>query len=174
MRFIEQFFFGEARIRPLSEEEISCDVFYVGRDKGRLAQLLSYEKRLQQLGLRTDFHVVANRNHFVLRNRDVLKPAIPYEQVLTRIGQSHAIFDFYEDPEMGLSLRPFEALLYGKKLITNNRNLLNCDFYHKNNVFILGVDDWSELPDFMKRPLADVSSFVGEYSFAAWYAQFEK
>ncbi len=44
----------------------------------------------------------------------------------------------YRKNQHGISLRPLEALFLNKKLITNNRTVLNMDFYEKEKcVFLL-------------------------------------
>ena len=60
--------------------------------------------------------------------------------------------------QQGLTLRPLEALKYRRKLVTNYRPIVNENFYHPNNVFL--IDDNLNLDgieEFMSRPFHECS-----------------
>jgi hypothetical protein len=72
-------------------------------------------------------------------------------------------------------MRATEALFYSKKLITNNPLILKYDFYHKDNVFILGYDDFSRLDEFIMSPFNHiVDKFKENYTFEAWFKRFKQ
>ena len=67
-----------------------------------------------------------------------------------------------------------EALFYEKKLITNNKNIINYDFYCKENIFILEKDDIEELPQFLKTPYKKIDNeIVNKYEFENWLEGFK-
>ena len=110
----------------------SClyDIFFIGRDKGRKNDLLKLEKEFHELGFTTFFSFLENENDF-----------IPYLDYLKQMSFCSVILDYNQKNQVGLSLRCMEALFFEKKLITNNVDIMNYDFYHPNNIFVLGVDD---------------------------------
>ena len=46
-------------------------------------------------------------------------------------------------------MRDYESIYNEVKLITTNTNIVNFDFYNKNNIFILGIDDLNKLKEFV-------------------------
>ena len=74
------------------------------------------------------------------------------------IGRSEIMVDMYRiDPGEGLSFRIPEALLLGRKVITNRLMVLDCDFYDPSRFFVIGHDSPGRLEAFLKgdfRPLS--------------------
>ena len=56
----------------------------------------------------------------------------------------------------GVTLRDMEAAAIGIKLLTTNKNIVNKDLYNRNNVFILGIQNIEEIPEFLDREYMDV------------------
>lgn len=138
------------------------DAFFVGVDKGRLKTLLNLEKRLNDEGLKTTFLIV---NYNFKR--------ISYHEVVEYISKSKIIVDLQSEGQDGFTLRPIEALLYRKKLITNNIDIIKYDFYSKSNIFVLGIDDIKEIRNFCKTPYVDVSlDIVEKYDIYGWVRGF--
>jgi hypothetical protein len=72
------------------------------------------------------------------------------------------------DVHPGLSLRVFEALGAGKKLITTNPQVLRCDFYHPDNIHLL-TDDDAALAKFLSVPAVPVAPELRlRHGFSAW------
>lgn len=53
-----------------------------------------------------------------------------YIDILNRTIQSSCILDIAQKGQRGLSLRPYEAVVYNKKLLTNNKEILNFKYYN--------------------------------------------
>ena len=77
--------------------------------------------------------------------------------------------------QAGLTLRALEALFYEKKLITDNENIKEYDFYNSNNIFILKQDEElnakkkKELEDFLRKDFKIVSKEVKkQYTIENW------
>ena len=58
-----------------------------------------------------------------------------YSKTIEYIQRSKCLLEIVQNGQNGSTLRPIEALVYGKKLLTNDKNILNQDFYDKNNMF---------------------------------------
>ena len=83
------------------------------------------------------------------------------------------IFDYLQDDQTGLSLRPFESIFFNKKLITNNSNIKNYDFYRKENIFILNYDDISMLKSFVDSDYLELpKNIIDNYDFQSWSNRF--
>jgi hypothetical protein len=167
-----QFFFSNIK---LSNKPIEYDVIFVGRDKGRLENLLKLEKNFEDIGLKCKFHIVSNSRFFNFSRNYIYSKPIEYEKVLDLIEKSKAILDFVSIGQKGLTIRPIEALFFRKKLITNDRFIKNLDFYHPDNVFILGKDKMEYLSDFLEKPFIEIEeSITSKYDFSNWIKRFFK
>ena len=94
--------------------------------------------------------------------------SLPREEVLKIFAESKAVIDCPLPGQNGLTMRTFEVLSMGKKLITSNESIRNYDFYCKENILIMPeeadrLESFLELP-FNRNYLMDskysVSSFV--------------
>ena len=93
---------------------------------------------------------------------------------LIEMAKSRAILDILSNPLDGLSLRALESLFHERKLITNSQTIIDYDFYDTQNVFILGKDNLSDLPSFIKSPYKKIDQvIVDSYDFKNWIKRFE-
>lgn len=130
------------------------DVFFIGRDKGRAKKLHALEKILQEMGLKTKF--VITKDGRMAKKKAYYQHTIPYEKVIDYDTRSRAILNITMENQEGVTMRDMESIAIGVKLITTNRNIVNKDLYNKNNVFILGIDNIKDLPDFLDKEYVDV------------------
>ena len=72
------------------------------------------------------------------------------------LSQSNCILDYNQEGQVGLTLRPMEALFLEKKLITNNKDIKNYDFYNPSNIFILGENNIEDIKEFINKPYEKV------------------
>lgn len=150
---------GEFPREHLRERKpIEYDVFYVGADKGRGDYLLELKESFEKMGLRVKMIITAD-GKLSKRKRYYSKP-ISYNQVLDYDSKSKAILNIILPGQVGATQRDYEALFLRTKLITNNKNARYFDFYRRENIFILGEDDITELPRFIDAPLAEVPDCV--------------
>ncbi|OEE68785.1 hypothetical protein A1OO_07015 [Enterovibrio norvegicus FF-33] len=89
-------------------------------------------------------------------------------ELVSFIERSRVILDVSYDYQKGLSFRPYEALAWEKKLVTNNDKIMQYDFYSKENFFVLGRD--KKIPEnFINLDFKPVSSAVREkYMLSSW------
>lgn len=85
------------------------------------------------------------------------------------IAQSSVLIDIQRKNQFGLSFRVVEALGYRKKLITNNQDVVNYDFYNKNNICVISESNY-EIPDeFFETNYIDVSpEILNKYKLNSW------
>jgi hypothetical protein len=58
-------------------------------------------------------------------------------------------------------------------LITNDKSIVNRDFYRKENIFIIGRDEFNELPSFVSSPYLEINrKIVQKYEFEDWLNRF--
>lgn len=159
IKYNPQFYFKK---RELNNMNIKTDVLFIGRDKGREKDISELQKNLDTKNISTYFKIIKTG-----------KEHIKYDQYLSLLEQSRCILDYSFILPCGLSLRPLEALFYEKKLITNNPDIKNYDFYNPNNIFILGYDNIEEINDFINKPYKKIDEkIINYYSFNSWLSRF--
>ena len=176
MNYSKTFFTPRPELTSNENQEYSYDVFFVGEDKGRYEKLTKLRDYLNSLGLKTSFTIVRDHKLFVenrgFKKRQYDQP-IPEKEANKCIMQSKILVDLYQRGQTGLSQRAVEALLNKKKLITDNQNIKNYDFYRDNNIFVLNKNNMCEIKDFLKKPYEEVDEkILKEYSFDAWFNRF--
>lgn len=65
-----------------------------------------------------------------------------------------------------------ECIFFGKKLITNNDDVVHYDFYNENNVFLLNQRDLAELPQFMSTEFLLDKDVTSRYTKEYWMESF--
>ncbi len=147
-------YFPQWKIR---KEIPQYDVFYIGKDKGRLQKLQSIENEMKSYGINTYFYITWERGWQKAKD-GIHQEFLPYEKVLEYIGKSKAILHLIEGAQQGITIRIQESLIHKRKLITDDKNITGYDFYNPHNIFILGVDELSQLREFLDSPYEDVKS----------------
>lgn len=146
------------------KKEPEYDVFYVGKDKNRLEKIRQIENEMNEYGIKTKFYITWERSW--QKKRDgIHSPFMPYEEVLKYVGKSKAILHLIEGAQKGLTLRIQESLIHKVKLITDDLDIVNYDFYNSNNIFILGKDNMENLRAFVDSPYVEVKSDFFKHVF---------
>lgn len=90
-------------------------------------------------------------------------------EVSELIQKAKIIVEIQRTEQVGLSFRIFEALGHRKKLITTNKDIVNYDFYHPQNILV--VDEHNiEIPeDFVTSPYLEIDSVIlSKYKVKNW------
>ena len=157
--FFPQFYHSCISKEDLDNTKIEYDSIFLGAAKDRENIVIDLDKKMKDIGLKTDFRIVHNRKEFV-----------PYEEYLEMIKRSKTITDIVGERQRGLTLRALESIYYSKKLITNNKDIKKYDFYNKNNIFVIGEDDDKKLKDFInsKYEIENQEEYIKKYSYENW------
>ena len=59
----------------------------------------------------------------------------------TIYANSDIIVDYTHPLQVGLTMRTIESIGNRCRLVTNNKKVLECDFYHPNNIFVYEGDE---------------------------------
>ncbi len=173
LRYNSQFFMRENMLESNENTKTAVDVFYVGKDKNRANILYWLKQFFDAKGISYYFHLVQNAGQSKNQYFDYKNP-MEYHEVLLNVVSSKAIIDLVSESQSGLTLRPIEALLYKKKLITNMKEIARFKIYNPKNVFILGVDNPEDLLAFINSPFdeRDYESLCDYYMMEAWLERF--
>ncbi len=167
LKFNTTFFFKDI---TLPEAKLEYDILFLGINKGRRDKLDDLNDQFRHNSLKTFFYIVPDKKEKV---EEDVKP-IPYEEYLLFLAKSKTILDLQPVGQSGLTLRPMESIFFRKKLITNNINIVDEEFYNSQNIFILGVDDLNRINEFIDTPYFDIKEeIVNKFDFHNWLLRFE-
>lgn len=106
-----------------------------------------------------------------LRNPNInyIDQRITFAENIENVKKSDVLLDFIDPRHNGLSIRFFEAMRYRKKIITDNPEVRNYDFYYPDNIFILENDNLAGISEFVSKPYFNLpENVVRNYSFSEW------
>lgn len=83
---------------------------------------------------------------------EYLKESIPYHQMLELLNHYEVVLDIAKPHQHGLSFRIFESLGMNKKIMTNNRSVMEYDFYNPNNILVIDFDNLVIPTEFFQTP----------------------
>ena len=177
IRFNSQFYFDvladEAKDFLPPPFRLHPKVLFVGREKGRADALKELYSQLEDAGAEIEQFLVPFPKH-LRRFAHLVEKTVPYRDVVEMMKRADIILDYSTDPEAGLSLRAMESLFWGKKLITNNISILDTDFYHPGNIYVLGKDKRS-FEDFFRCDPTPVAQPVRDrYRLSHWLKRFDE
>lgn len=148
-------------------------VSFFGVDGGRLDILTAILRKLKELKEEPSFYIVKDKGKSYINNNSEIMPYLneeflSYEECLEKMSNSQVILEIMRETQTGLTLRSLESLFMEKKLITNNKDILNYDFYNKNNILIIdSVDDITE--EFFSTPYEKTAEeILNKYTVEAW------
>ena len=148
------------------------EVLYVGAYmKDRIQSLIRVVDALSQYNLTLNINLFYGRKTPPISHPHLsfISKGISYAQNLKITKKAAVILDIKTVEHNGLSLRIFEAIKYQKKLITDNKSIMQYDFYHPNNFYVIEDDHFQGLAAFLNSqyiPLAE--EIKQKYSFSNW------
>lgn len=147
----------------VSQDSRRADLYYSGYNKGNREMLvLDVLKSGKNAGAECRFDVVSDKpgaggDLVYLKNR------ISYPEVVSRVKASNCILEILQEGQQAQSIRYFEAIVYNKKLLTNNCHLEELPFY--NSHFMRCFRDASEIDwNWVKKPEDIDYQYDGSFS----------
>lgn len=164
LNYIPTYYFKKIKLPNMKEKN---DIYFMGADKGRLKELKKLEREFKKQNLSVNFHITKSRESTDKEYN--FKEPITYNKVLEGISESKVILDYVQDGQTGLTQRPMESIFFSKKLITNDKNIINYDFYNKDNIFIIDKDNINELYKFVNSDYVSIDKrIIQKYDFGNW------
>ena len=151
------------------------DVFFLGEEKGdRLKTLAHLRDIFSQAGIHHDLRLVRKRHGRRYTKEEMAQTTdyMSYGEYIEHMRQSKAILELVSNGQTGITQRPYEALFFGKKLITTSAEVKKYPFYCPENILILNEETLSqkdELVKFINMPLKPIETNIREqFQFCAW------
>ena len=159
VRHLEQFFpvglhdVAQCTFDERTNEKLVC--YFLGKDKNRLNLLTELASKLISYNVILDFNIVGD-NNVKYDSNYVIDKSLSYNENLKRSLASDILIDITREDQTGWTLRILEALYFNKKVITNNKSIMNSDIYVKDRFFILGYHEWDKFESFLNAPFEPV------------------
>lgn len=94
---------------------------------------------------------------------------IPSDTLSSHIKRCSAVLDIEHPRQTGLTMRTFEVIASGKKLVTTNRSVVDQDFYDPARILVIDRSEPVVPPQFLAVGLPPFPpGFVSKYSLRGW------
>lgn len=169
LRQITNFFFLEDQ-----QEDIKFDVAYLATYDARIGKTKPILEQLAAQNISTKAQIYVNKKYGSIsklpKSVEIIRKIVPFTRSSSYYLDSKAILDIAHPNQKGLSFRPFEAMGLRKKLITTNADIVNYDFYHPNNIYVVKeVYNFSLPPDFLTTDYQEVDTELrNKYHIKNW------
>lgn len=116
-----------------------CDVFFCGKAKDRLAKLYEYYNFLTEKGLVCHFFITDVPETDQLKSEGLFyNRFMPYKEMLCRSVNAKCLLDINQlDAYGGYTSRFYEAIMYNKKLISDNPLTKESSFYNPKDIIFV-------------------------------------
>lgn len=115
------------------DESISLpqsDVFFLGKAKDRLDVIIKSFEKFRDNGLKCDFFITGvNSNDRIYNDEINYCDRLPYLENIRHVKATKCILEIMQGDASGYTFRMSEAIMYDKRIITNNREIVNSDFF---------------------------------------------
>jgi len=129
--------------RMLNTSEEGKQVIFFGLAKNRADDILGVYDGLKKAGVNSLFSI-PDLNDEYCNERPELRGAhfTPYLDYLKRVNTADCLLEIIQKGSRGCTFRTWEAVVYNKKLITNNPSVKEESFYDPNYIQVIdGLDD---------------------------------
>lgn len=117
---------------PAPQNHFCSDIYFVGKAKDRLNKILAAYEVFRNAGLKCDFHIIGAKPE-ERRYKDEIsyEEQMPYIENIKRLQATKCMLEVMQGGGHGFTLRYCEAIMYGKRIITDNPEIDKAPFYDK-------------------------------------------
>lgn len=139
-------------------------------DRHRFPILLKIASVLKNQDIHYKIIVKANKKVECQDLIDIINESISLEDVKSILQDSVCMLDLGQiQKHRGLTFRVFEALGLHKKIITNNSDIMNYDFYNPKNILVLDENNIQIPADFLNSDYIPIPKHIyNKYTIDTW------
>ncbi|MBR0353402.1 MAG: hypothetical protein IJH53_09400 [Oscillospiraceae bacterium] len=108
-------------------------MYFCGSNSGRIYPLYRIWAEAKKRNMSVEYDLTGAKDYMEFFEQDENVRCgghISYDEVLKRSLESSCIIDIVQKDQKALTLRPYEAVVYNRKLLTNNRSILDFKYYN--------------------------------------------
>ena len=149
------------------------DIYFCGVDSDR-SEIINEISNNKKIGYNMD--IISVEGKIIPKTGINLHPlgeTLPYSVVLERTLEANTILEIMRPGQVGFTLRTFEAIVYNKKLLTNNTRIIESPFYDSRYVKVfdsVNNIDWNWVA---RKECVDYK-YNGEFSPARFVEEIRK
>ena len=154
------------------------DLLFIGawRNTERLELIKQTDKICRESQLKFVYYLHASiqwQYDYFKQNRSFPKEArsksLSHSDILEYFSKTSCIIDFPSSFQTGLTIRTFETLGAGKKLITTNKNIITEPFYNPEFISIVDPENLQLDVDFINnKPQSSIEEALKDYSINSY------
>lgn len=111
------------------------DIYFLGYAKNRFSKIISVYEKLRSAGLKCDFYIVGvDKKKQVYTDEIKYNQRLDYAQNLQHVIHSKCLLEVMQKDGLGYTQRVVEILGLNKKLLTDNPNIINEEFYNSKYI----------------------------------------
>lgn len=121
---------------PVSENYPISDVFFAGKVKDRMSKLMTAYDIFSDAGLKCFFYLTdtPEDQKIELPGVTYADHPMPYIDMLYNTVNTRCVLEFNQEGALGFTSRFLEAVMYNKKLITDNPAVKDTKFYNPSRI----------------------------------------
>ena len=113
------------------------DIYYIGGNKGRLQNLLALYSVMKDNNISSIYRITdVDESEQRWENEIIYNDFIDYSTTIEELRPCNCILELIAADQFGATLRYYEAICYDKKLLTNNKNVVNLPFYNPDYIHV--------------------------------------
>ncbi len=119
-----------------NDEIQKSDVYFLGAAKNRLPKIVLIYQFLQRKGLKCEFYLTdVNPNDQLHYEGIHYISNMTYKENLQHILKTECVLEVMQENASGYTMRTWEAIMYDRKLLTDNTAIKKSSFYNSSNIF---------------------------------------
>ena len=115
---------------------IEFDLCLTCSANGREEELYNVFKEIKRNEIKSRFRMVGVSKDNQRYNNEIMTTPIPYSVLIEEEERSNCILEVMHPGQIGATSRYYEAICYNKKLLTNNKNVVNLPFYNPDYIHV--------------------------------------
>lgn len=150
---------------PISKKYPESDVFFAGKAKNRLDKLMAIYECLTKEGIKCKYYLtgVEPSKQISLPGIEYADKFMSYKEMLYHSVNARCILDINQENADGYTSRFLEAVMFNKKLLTDNESVKSSEFYSSDNIQI--IEDYTKINvDFIRSNKIVDYHYSGQFS----------
>lgn len=127
----------------LAHQEICYDLYFLGRDKGRLKTLITIANEAQERKMKCHFIMmeVPQAERVEVEGIVYADTPVPYKENLLLAAKSRCLIELLQQDAQSATYRTWEAIMLNKKLLTQNQQIKSCNIYDERYISLFTSPD---------------------------------
>lgn len=116
---------------------IENDLYLLNAAKGRLKVFHDVYAYVRQNNVKSKFRIIGvKKKDQIYPDEIIYNKSISFKENIKEIKRSNCIFEVLGEGQSSESIHYFEAVCYNKKLLTDNKNVVNLPFYNPEYIHV--------------------------------------